>query len=83
MEWNVSTPMPTKLSTRQDAEYEFSVYPNPSNTSFKVALDKEISGEYEIFNFNGQIIEKEKFNGSEISVGDNLKEGIYFFILKS
>lgn len=79
---NVSTPMPTKLSTIQDSEYEFSVYPNPSNTSFKVALDKEINGEYEIFNFNGQIVEKENFNGSEISVGDNLIEGIYFLIIK-
>lgn len=50
-----------------------SVYPNPSNGTFRV--DSKIDQELMIFNFNGQLVETIKSNQD---VNSNLTPGIYF-----
>jgi hypothetical protein len=78
----VSTPMPTKNSQTNALLSEVNVYPNPSNDVFNIELGENIdNGSFEIYNLNGQIVEKGRFSGIMFTAGQELKEGIYIITL--
>ncbi len=80
----VSTPFPTKeLSASNESTKETKVFPNPSNNYFNLKLDRPYTGNYQIVDLRGQVIEISSFDGDEITVGDQINEGIYFIIIES
>jgi hypothetical protein len=51
------------------------IYPNPSNATFQVNLPA--ASNFQVFDVEGKMLEEHK-NVSNISFGENLKQGVYF-----
>jgi hypothetical protein len=70
------------LSTTENQLNPLTIYPNPTNDSFKINFDGTDS-EYELHDILGKTVQKGVLrNGTETSVS-NLNKGIYLFNLKS
>ncbi|WP_417873992.1 T9SS type A sorting domain-containing protein [Xanthomarina gelatinilytica] len=70
----------TEEAQKTEPPFEISVYPNPSNGSFNVQINKELSSlNYQLFDFYGnKIIESNEEKTSLFSVSyNNLQSGIY------
>jgi len=63
------------------ADFEIDVYPNPSNGTFTIRVDKPImlSGTLSVTNIHGQIIYSDKLNTLSQTIDlSHLKNGVYF-----
>jgi len=76
-------PFPENIEHNMETEL-FSVYPNPTNSTFTIELREPIRGELEIHNLNGQLIHKQPILSTSEQINMTLySRGIYFVTVKS
>ncbi|MFQ3575412.1 MAG: T9SS type A sorting domain-containing protein [Cytophagales bacterium] len=63
----------------QNEQYVFAnISPNPFSSSIRVKFNQEGKYNLSIFNLNGSIVDEMEYLGSELIVGEELRNGVYF-----
>lgn len=68
----------TTLSSFEEKNQFFSIYPNPSNGNFQVNLENDGKAQIEIFNMLGQLVHETTLTGNRLNnVNTSLSSGYY------
>jgi uncharacterized repeat protein (TIGR03803 family) len=59
------------------SESQVQVYPNPSESSFRIRSDGRRTLQVELTDFTGAVIYQNTLSGEELNIGESLRRGIY------
>lgn len=77
-------PLATDLRSNLNETSKLTLYPNPTNGSFRIELTEELIGEqYEILDLNGKSIKRTNFKSNREEIDLNANKGVYILRVPS